>query len=656
MLYPQIIDRRLLLYWPLVFALTVSTLRWAILLTFGTRSFDSTVVAGFILGLPAQIAFGLLLAIPLHLLRRSRARWSVHVLTLLVVAANAAAFHYEAVFGRLPGAGVLYYVSEMRHLVSSAAANAPLLILVLEVIAATALLVVAAERLPRDGMPRRRLAAAIAVAISIAVAILLHVAPRVLPPAYLWSSRAPLIWVLQSWMLRGAAQAKDSSASSRATQVREWQRQLGHRTPFGGVDERYPLCGPGPREPGREGNGRSVIFVILESVGLPEMSLHHGKQAVMPHLQRIAAENILFRNLKATGNKSVQALPALLAGIPPQPASNLLWQAPLKRVEGFARVLKRRGYRTAYFHGGDLSFEQQRPFIRMAGFDEIIEFDLAGGHPFLGWGWSDDIVFAKLRKWIDRHRSERASEPYLATLFTLSTHDPYVLPADRKRVFGIDGARGDLIETLHFADEQLGAFYEWYLEHEAAKGTVLVITGDHRPLLGAGGSSVSDPTRFDVPLIVARPQHQSHRAARRGRTKRRPLRRPGHDSRAPRYLSRSVRSGARPPDVRGRVAGGARRLCSRRRRSRGVHGLVPRRASAPEPCHRDLEGLDCGRFRPTGAREARRGAIPPDAGDERRPDRPRRFCAAFRGRRSATPATPARGAADVRCPRRAEPG
>jgi phosphoglycerol transferase MdoB-like AlkP superfamily enzyme len=155
---------------------------------------------------------------------------------------------------------------------------------------------------------------------------------------------------------------------------------LGHRVPFGGLDERYPLCGAAPRPSRQPPNGRSVIFLVLESVSMAELRLAHQRQLVMPNLNRIANESVTL-GVKAAGTRSVQAMPALFAGIPPQTGQHLLWTTPLPNVEGFPRILRQRGYKTAYFHGADLSFENQRPFLSAAGFGEIHEYELFQGHP-----------------------------------------------------------------------------------------------------------------------------------------------------------------------------------------------------------------------------------------------------------------------------------
>ncbi|HUO85486.1 MAG TPA: sulfatase-like hydrolase/transferase, partial [Thermoanaerobaculia bacterium] len=404
---------------------------------------------------------------------------------------------------RLPGITLLYYFNEAGHLASSAGAHAPLLTVALEVVVTAMLLIAGAEWLRRShtgAMLRRTRTAGAITLVSIILMMLFYLVPSIVPRAYLWGSRVPILWAMQTWSLRN--QARSTSGPVDLTMIHEYQEALGHRIPLGGGDDRYPLCGEGPRNPGRKGNGRSAILLVLESVAMEEIGLRQDGRRVMPHLDRIASESLRF-TLKAAGSKSVQAMPALFAGIPPQPSQHMLWRTPLNHVEGFPLLLRQSGYRTSYFHGGDLSFEQQRSFLRMAGFEEIHEFETSEDHPYLGWGHPDDVMFVRLQNWIREHRTSRPSRPYFATLFTLSTHDPYVLPPDREPVFDGENASTRFAESLHFLDEQLGTFYQWYLREELPRGTILVITGDHAPHLSGERRLEDDEVeRFDVPLLI----------------------------------------------------------------------------------------------------------------------------------------------------------
>jgi len=488
--------------WPLIFGLTLTLLRLIVLTAFGARGVGVHELAGLLLGLPGQIAFGLLLALPLHWLHRSRARWLVYAATFAVVVINVAAFHFEAEYGRLPGVSTLYYLGEARHLAASVRAAAPWLSVIFEVGLTVGVLGLAGELLrrratqaPAAGARRPWIVVSAAIClVSVGLTLAFHFAPSLVPRRYVWLSRVPVFWAMQSWGAQQAAEAGPGLSDRRM--ALELQQRIGHRIPFGGVDDRYPLCGSGPRHPWKEGNGRSVIFLILESVGSDEVRLVHQGQPVMPHLQRIAAQSLSFRRIKSAGTKSSQAMPGLFAGVLPQPSKNLLWRTPLNNLAGFPLELKNRGYRTSYFHGGDLSFEQQRRFLGMVGFEDIVELD---GEMLQGWGEWDDVVLRKLERWVTANRTR----PYLATLFTLSTHHPYLLPPGRPRAFAGQGEWANYLESLRFLDDELGRFYDWYLANEAPRGTLLVLTGDHVPYLSPERYTDDDHiTRFDVPLLI----------------------------------------------------------------------------------------------------------------------------------------------------------
>lgn len=122
-------------------------------------------------------------------------------------------------------------------------------------------------------------------------------------------------------------------------------------------------------------------------------------------------------------------------------------------------------------------------------------------------------MLGRLRSWIEDDRRSGAAHPYLASLYTVGTHDPYTLPEDAPRELGAgpfvsrrQGCQGAapaaFAEALRFLDEQLGSFYDWYLREEAPRGTVLMIVADH---VAAAFNEPSAPEsrRYDIPLIVA---------------------------------------------------------------------------------------------------------------------------------------------------------
>jgi glycerophosphoryl diester phosphodiesterase len=172
-------------------------------------------------------------------------------------------------------------------------------------------------------------------------------------------------------------------------------------------------------------------------------------------------------------------------------------------MAGFPHLLFRSGYRTVDLHGGDLSWEHQRPFLRMVGFSDIIERDPREETPVYGWGYSDGEMLDRLGAWIEDHRGRFPDQPYFASLFTLSSHDPYVLPPEWPRRFEGREAKTLQYESLAYLDTELAAFLEWFADFEAPRGTLLILIGDHTPhLLNTEQTPAGPVYRLELPLII----------------------------------------------------------------------------------------------------------------------------------------------------------
>jgi glycerophosphoryl diester phosphodiesterase len=257
----------------------------------------------------------------------------------------------------------------------------------------------------------------------------------------------------------------------------------------------YPYCRRDEEGAADGLRPRNVIILILESIGMRELEL-----PAMKNLRAIAADGTSFERFFASGAQSSQGTVSIFSGIPAATHRQLLLRTPLRRLDGFANDLRSRGFRTAYFHGSDLSFEQQRTYLHAVGFEELYEPDLAKDDR-IGWGLPDGVMLDRLRSWLEEDEA-----PALAALFSVSTHDPYELPASAPTAKGSD-PWSKFKASLEYLDEELGRFYRWYVEHEYPKGTLLFITGDHMPRLPHPGDPPQTSTgeleyRFRVPLIA----------------------------------------------------------------------------------------------------------------------------------------------------------
>ncbi len=438
------------------------------------------------------------------------------MLTGLVAFVHLIAFHYESVFGRYPSAALLYYIGELKHLRSSIFEHASPLWVTVELVAIISVLAIARARVSFKGISRR--SALLATLSIVLLTTLVHWKPQILPPSFFWGSQNPVFWTIRD-RIEQASYAFNEVTFNRKD-VAKVQLALGAFDPSAGEVAKYPLCSNRALSASK-GNGRSVILVILEGIERELLDMDVDGQPVMPNLRRIERENLSFTNFFAAGNKSCQAFPALFAGLPAQTHENVFWVPPLVRLRGWPGILKQAGYRTGFFHGGDLSFEQQREFLKNVGFSELHELDPFNEDRVWGWGFDDGYMLEKLARWVDTHRENSKQTPYLATIATLSSHDPFVIPVEWPRRFsnlklnsGNMTIWNDFIEKTDrrrvaaeayaFTDHHMGLFYDWYLNNERPRGTILVITSDHGSSTGA---VEIDPKhkymKYRMPFIIA---------------------------------------------------------------------------------------------------------------------------------------------------------
>jgi glycerophosphoryl diester phosphodiesterase/arylsulfatase A-like enzyme len=431
-------------------------------------------------------------------------------LATLFLLGSAAGAHYHAMFQRLPARSTLAYLRELHALGSSIRAHTPLWLLALESLLPALLgFVVARQVAPRlaRALPAGRRAGGLGLLLAAAVLGSLARAKRAQGQEY-YGAIGPWIHVLRVEAEPSLAPPPGPPRANGHGRdlVAGLLTAIGSGNAGPALDPAFPFC-MRPRPAQGSPTGRSVILLILESVDARSLALEIEGKRVMPNLARIAADGVAHPHFFATGHQSAHAMTALFAGIPATPFRALLQHAPLAHVQGFPRVLRDAGYLTAYLHGSDLSFEQQREFLGQIGFDRIVEPSPLSDAPRYGWGLPDGVLLGQLSLLVDEQRRAHPEQPYLASAFTVSTHDPYELPPEHQRRFrgGTEFVR--FAESLDYLDGELGRFYEWFRREELPRGTLLVVTGDHAPRVPFPGDPADASTgefeyRFQVPFLV----------------------------------------------------------------------------------------------------------------------------------------------------------
>lgn len=231
---------------------------------------------------------------------------------------------------------------------------------------------------------------------------------------------------------------------------------------------------------------KNVVVIILESVGreyIGELNhdiLGEDYKGYAPFIDSLVNVSATWRWTLDNGQKSIEAMPSVLAGIPSFTRPFVLTSASMNRLKGLPAVLREDGYSTAFFHGarkGSMGFDG---FAKSVGFSDyfgresFLEDGRAGGEEeFDGyWGiWDEPFLQYFALKLSD------LPQPFMASIFTLSSHHPFNLPEKYKGRFP-EGTE-PIHKTIGYVDMALRKFFETAETKDWYRNTIFVITNDH---------------------------------------------------------------------------------------------------------------------------------------------------------------------------------
>ena len=241
-----------------------------------------------------------------------------------------------------------------------------------------------------------------------------------------------------------------------------------------------------------------VVIVTLDTTRADRLSPYGFIGARMPHLERLAAEGVVFDQALTVAPLTLPAHASLFTGLLP-PSHGIRDNAdnPLDpAVQTLAKMLRSRGFRTGAFVGS-VVLHADRGLD--AGFDTYgdVPQDAVGGD---GRQRPGNQVVDEAIAWLEGS----AGAPFL-----LWTHlnDPH-LPYDPPEPY-LSAHSSPYIGELLFADAQLGRLLRAIDRLQLADRTIVVVAGDHGEGLGDHGEETHGQLLYDsvlrVPLIARVP-------------------------------------------------------------------------------------------------------------------------------------------------------
>jgi phosphoglycerol transferase MdoB-like AlkP superfamily enzyme len=225
---------------------------------------------------------------------------------------------------------------------------------------------------------------------------------------------------------------------------------------------------------------KNVVILILESfareyIGSLNPTLEGGKyEGYTPFIDSLISVSLTFDVSIANGKKSIDAMPSVLASVPSLETPYTISHYANNQINGIAELLKRKGYYSAYFHGapnGSMGFDS---FTKMAGFDDYFGLNqYPEKADFDGiWGVWDEPFFKFFGSKMNSFR-----EPFLASIFSVSSHHPFKVPVKYEGRFKKGPA--PILEVIGYSDFALREFFNQISKSPWFKNTLFVLTADH---------------------------------------------------------------------------------------------------------------------------------------------------------------------------------
>lgn len=249
----------------------------------------------------------------------------------------------------------------------------------------------------------------------------------------------------------------------------------------------------------------NVVIFILESFA-KEYNGAFNKNTTIPNykgytpfVDSLTQHSLIFTNAYANGYKSIHGVSSVLAGIPSFKDAFTSSPYSKQKIESLVSVLKSEGYATSFFHGAPNGSMGFLGFGNILGIDQYFgKTEYNNDDDFDGvWGIWDEPFFQFFEKSLGKQK-----QPFMATIFSVSSHDPYKVPEKYAGKF----PKGDINihECIGYTDYALKQFFNKAQHEPWFKNTIFVLVADHCNTIFYN-EYTKEMNRNTVPIIIYKP-------------------------------------------------------------------------------------------------------------------------------------------------------
>jgi arylsulfatase A-like enzyme len=257
----------------------------------------------------------------------------------------------------------------------------------------------------------------------------------------------------------------------------------------------------------------NVIMVAVESLRADTIGLQHQGQPVLPNLNRLAEQSLVWNKAYAQSTHSDYADVCLVSSLYPlrRQHHHFYHQDDPWPKTLIYDVLKPAGYATAIISSQNEAWGAMDQFLQTDGLDLFYHPETSSAPTYFsekdtGFSREKELGTLVAGKFPDRHttdvaidwiqRQSRQGTPFYLSMNLQSSHFPYLLPPDVQRPFQpsalpdsvkfacypkerVPVVRNAYFNGIHECDHQIGRLIEQLKQMGIWEDTILVVTGEN---------------------------------------------------------------------------------------------------------------------------------------------------------------------------------
>ncbi len=244
----------------------------------------------------------------------------------------------------------------------------------------------------------------------------------------------------------------------------------------------------------------NVILIMIESLSAKYMGIYGNPKNLTPNLDRLTKESLFFKNLYATGTRTVRGMEAVTLSLPPTPGRSIVKRPNCHSLFSVGYLFKKRGYENKFIYAGFGYFDNMNDFFGSNGFEIVDRNSFSSDEITFAnvWGVCDEDLLNKTIKEADK--SYKNGKKFFSFVMTTSNHRPYTYPDGKIDIPSHTGRDG----AVKYTDFAIGEFIKRAKTKPWFKDTIFVVVADHNG--GSAGKTSLPVHRYLIPLIIYAPK------------------------------------------------------------------------------------------------------------------------------------------------------